>query len=98
MFVTATVSHVHKDLIIIQKLIIMHTYSHTHTHRTAVLFTKSTAASRQSAVVVQLQQAAAVAESWLQRGQGTAVTTAAAAAGPAGSSSINSRNAYYNNW
>ena len=29
--VTATVLHVHKDLIIIQKLIIMHTDSHTHT-------------------------------------------------------------------
>ena len=35
-------------LIIIQKLIIMHT--HSHTQRTAVWFTKSTAASRQPAV------------------------------------------------
>ena len=31
---TATVLHLHNDLIIIQKLIIMHTHTHTHTeHR-----------------------------------------------------------------
>ena len=70
--VTATVLHVHKDLIIIQKLIIMRTHSHTHTHRTAVLITKLTAESRESAVVVQLQQAVAVAESWLQWGKAAA--------------------------
>ena len=62
------------DLIIIQKLIIMHTHSHTHTHteqRCCLQNQQQQADSRQSAVVVQLQQAAAVAESWLHRGQGS---------------------------
>ena len=36
--VTATVLHVHKDLIIIQKLIIMHTHSHAHTQNSGVVY------------------------------------------------------------
>ena len=57
------------DLIIIQKANnYAHalTHAHTHTHGTAVLFARSAAARGRLAVVVQLQQAAAVAESWLQ--------------------------------
>ena len=42
-----TVLHVHNDLIIIQKLIIMHTHTHIHTHtEREVLFTKSVACMR----------------------------------------------------
>ena len=47
---TATVLHVHKDLMIIQKLIIMHTNIHIHTQNSEVLFTESTTASRQQTV------------------------------------------------
>ena len=49
--VTATVLHVHKDLIIIQNLIIMHTHIHIHTQNSGVVYkinsSKQTAGSRQ---------------------------------------------------
>ena len=45
-----TVLHVHNDLIIIQKLIIMHTHTYTYTQHSEVLFTESTAVSRQQTV------------------------------------------------
>ena len=50
MSLAASVLHAHNDLIIIQKLIIMHThiYIHIHTQNSEVLFTKS-AASKQTA-------------------------------------------------
>ena len=69
---TVTVLHVHNDLIIIQKIIIMHTHIHIHTQNSEVLFTKSTEASRQQTVGSSGADAASRScggSSWVARAQ-----------------------------
>ena len=99
---TASVLHVHNDLIIIQKLILMHTHIHIHTQNSEVLFTKSIAAIRQQTVGSSGAAApsrscggsswVACTQQQLDNGGSSLVRSSA------GGSSINSKNAYYNNW